>query len=144
MQRRRAIRSAGQFLARDDRLGAAGLRRAETGLDLRERRGVDERSREHAGILGRAELQFAHATRERIDEAVGDLAMHEHALGAGAALPGAEVAADGHFMNCLAKGAVVEHDAHVLAAHLERDQQLRAIGRRFENALADGPAAGEA
>jgi len=103
-----------------------------------------DRPREHARVLGIAELELAHDLCECVDEAVRDLAMHEHALGAGAALPRREVAADDDLVDCLAHGRVLEDDRDILAAHLERDEQLRPIDARFEDAATDGPAAREA
>ena len=70
--------------------------------------------------------------------------MHEHALGAGAALAGAKIAAERDLVHGLAQRRVVEHDARVLAAHLERDEQLGPIDRGLEDLVADRPAAREA
>ena len=96
-------------------------------------------------VLGIAEPQLAHAPCASASmNAVGDLAMDEHALGAGAALARRQVAADGDLVHGLAQRRVVEDDAGVLAAHLERDQQLGPIERGLEDAAADRPAAGEA
>ncbi len=58
--------------------------------------------------------------------------------------PALRVAADRDLVDRLAQRAVVEHDARVLAAHLERDQQLGAIERGLEDPAADRPAPGEA
>ncbi|MCX5741074.1 MAG: hypothetical protein NT062_01090, partial [Proteobacteria bacterium] len=139
-----AIRAARQALAGDDRLGPSRLRDRDRGLELRERRAVDERPREHARILGRTERQLARHRAQRVDEPVGDLPVHEHALGAGAALPRAEVRPHADLVDRLAEGRVVEDHAGVLATHLERDEQLGAIERTLEDLAPDVPRAGEA
>jgi hypothetical protein len=70
--------------------------------------------------------------------------VHEHALGARAALAGRQVRAHDDLVDRLADRGVLEHDAHVLAAHLERDEQLGPIEPGLEDAAADRPAPREA
>jgi hypothetical protein len=144
VHRRRAVRAAGQPAAGHHGLGAGPARGLERGLDLGERGGAGDRAGEHRRILGAAERQLARAAGERVDEPVRDRAVDEHAIGAGAALARRQVAADHDLVHGLAERGVVEHDAGVLAAHLERDQELGPVDGGLEDPPADPPAAGEA
>jgi hypothetical protein len=84
------------------------------------------------------------ARRRASRSGAATLRLHQHAIGGGAALPGRQVAADQDLVGGLAERWRRQDDTRVLAAHLERDQELGAIERRLLDAAADRVAAGEA
>ena len=82
-----------------------------------------------ASSMGSPTLQLARPLDQQLREAVGDRAVHEDALGGGAALAGEVVAADDGRVGGALQVGVGQHDLRAVAAELEHAVAQAGVAR---------------